>query len=167
MHRSHRSTFSSYRRRKRGYTLIEVVIAALLLAAVLGPFLSHIVSFAKSGEDNEKLQMATNILASVKEELMSVRFKDFLLYADKGKPDANNEYILDDMFYPHSKDQVMEFQKKYRDFDVKGVFKFVQRKGRDPKERSMLHAKIEVTWEQPKIGKQTRETSVSIIDPKS
>lgn len=154
-------------RTKTGYTLIEVVIAALLLAAVLGPFLTHIITFSKTAEDTEKLQMATNILASVKEELMSVRFKDFITYADKGKPDKDNSYPLDDMFYPHSKEQVMNFQKKYRDFNITGTFKFVQRKGRDPKERTMLHARIEVTWEQAKIGKQSRETSVSIIDPKS
>lgn len=150
-----------------GYTLVEVVIAALLLAAVLGPFLTHIITFSKTGEDSEKLQMATNILASVKEELMSVRFKDFITYADKGKPDKDGIYPLDDMFFPHSKEQVMQFQKKYRDFDITGTFKFVQRKGRDPKERTMLFARVEVTWEQTKIGKQMRETSVSIIDPKS
>lgn len=152
---------------KRGMTLLEVVIAVVILVIVLGPFLRNLVWHAKTGEDTEKIQMAIKILQSVKEELMSVRFKDFVTYATKNPPTGGEDYVLDDMFFPESKKEVLNFQTKYRDFDLVGTFKFVQRKGRDPKEKTMISAHVEVTWEQPQTGKQKRTLSLTIVDPKS
>ncbi|MBI3038922.1 type II secretion system protein [bacterium] len=153
--------------KKRAITLLEVVLATLILIIVLGPFLRNLISQAKTGEDTEKLQMATKILQSSKEELMAVRFKDFVAFADKSTPNENKEFTLDDMFYPTAKEEVLKFQKKYRDFEVSGTFKFVERKNRDPKERSTIFFRIEVTWFQPNAGTQKRSTSMTIIDPKS
>lgn len=154
-------------RTRTGFTLIEVVLSLFILALVLGPFLRGLVGQAQVGEDTEKLQMANKILQSVKEEVCSVRFRDFWSFADKNKPNSDGEYNLDDMFWPHSKEEVMEYQKKYRDFEVTGMLKFVPRQGRDAEERSLVYFKVNVTWTQPNMGKQERSTSMMVVEPKS
>lgn len=153
--------------RQRGFTLIEVVLSLFILVLVFGPFLRGLVGQAQVGEDTEKLQMATKILQSVKEEATSVRFRDFWSYADSNTPDANGEYKLDDMFWPHSRDEVVGFQKKYRDFSVTGSFKFVKRQNKETSDRSVLFFKVWVTWTQPNAGKQQRSTSMILVEPKS
>jgi len=154
-------------RSTRGFTLIEVILSLFILALVLGPFLRGLVGQAQVGEDTEKLQMATKILQSVKEEVSSVRFKDFWTYADSNKPNEAGEYKLDDMFWPQSRDEVMGFQKKYRDFDVVGTFKFVRRQNRDASDHSIVFFKVWVSWHQPNAGKQQRSTSMILVEPKS
>ena len=79
-----------------------------------------------------------------------------------------------DIFFPESKNQVIKFQQKYRDFDLTGTFNFVKRLNRPEKERSMLTAKIEVTWDQPgqvdgdkRALKEKRSKSITVLDPKS
>lgn len=151
----------------RGITLVEVVLALFILALVLGPFLRNLVGQAQVGEDTEKLQMATKILQSMKEEVCTVRFRDFWTYAGKNQPDQDGWYVLDDMFWPHSKDEVMAYQKKYRDFEASGTFKFVKRQGRPPDERSMVFFRVFVAWHQPNQGRQVRSTSMIVIEPKS
>jgi len=153
--------------RKQGFTLLEVVIATVLLVIVLGPFLSSLLWHSKKGEDTEKMQMAIKVLQSVKEELNSVRFKDFVTYATKNPVDEGKDYLLDDMFFPESKKEVINFQSKYRDFDLAGSFKFVQRKNRDPKEKTMISAHVEVKWGQPETGIQSKTLSLTLVDPKS
>jgi prepilin-type N-terminal cleavage/methylation domain-containing protein len=153
--------------RRNGMTLVEVTIAVVILVIVLGPFLKNLIWHAKTGEDTEKMAMAIKILQSVKEEVQAVRFKDFTTYADKITPDASDSFHLDDMFFPESRNQVIKFQDKYRDFELTGSFKFVHRVNRDVKERSMLSALIEVTWDQPKVGKQRKTLSITVVDPKS
>ncbi len=152
---------------QRGYTLIEVILSLFILVLVLGPFLRGLGGQAQVGEDTEKLQMAAKILQSVKEEVSSVRFRDFWSYADSNSPDSGGEYKLDDMFWPHSRDEVVSYQKKYRDFNARGTFKFVKRQGRDPADRSVLFFKVWVTWTQPNAGKQERSTSMILVEPKS
>ena|GEM_PF-2162920 len=154
-------------RETHGFTLLEVVLSLFILALVFGPFLQGLVSQAKVGEDTEKLQMAIKILQSVKEEVSTVRFKDFWAFADKNKPDADGNYNLDDMFWPHSKEEVLDYQRKYRDFDVTGMLRFVPRQGREAEERSLVYFKVNVTWTQPNMGKQKRSTSMMVVEPKS
>jgi hypothetical protein len=153
--------------RRRGITLLEVVVATLILIGIVAAVLRNIGGQAKISEDTEKLQMATKILQSVKEELMAVRFRDFRMFADRTTPDESKEYPLDDMFYPHSRDEVLKFQQRFRDFSVRGRFKFVPRKDRDPKERTLVYAKLVVSWNQPNSGPQSRSTGIMIVEPKS
>lgn len=153
-------------RQRRAMSLLEVVLAATILALILGPFLTNLVSQAKITEETEKLQMALKILQSVKEETMSVRFKDYIMYEEKTPPDADGFLPLDDMFYPLSRDEVLKFQKKYRDFKVTGTFKFVKRKDRDPKDKTIVYVKLRIVWHQPSFGERQRETSFMIIDPR-
>jgi hypothetical protein len=153
--------------RPRGITLLEVVVATLILIGIVAAVLRNIDGQAKVSEDTEKLQMATKILQSIKEELMAVRFRDFRTFADRATPDESKEYLLDDMFYPHSRDEVLKFQQRFRDFSVRGRFKFVPRKDRDPKERTLVYAKLVVSWNQPNSGPQSRSTGIMIVEPKS
>ena len=152
---------------RKGFTLLEVVIATVILVIILGPFLKSLVWQAKTTEDTEKLHMANKIMQSVKEELMAVRFKDFVTYSTKFTPDEEKFFLLDDMFYPESFKEVVQFQNKYRDFEVKGKFKFVQRINRDPNEKTIIAAQVEVSWSQPQTGKQSKTLNLTIIDPKS
>lgn len=154
-------------RQPRGMTLLEVILALFILALVLGPFLRGLVGQAQVGEDTEKLQMGLKILQSVKEEVCSVRFRDFWAYSDKNKPNEAGEYVLDDMFWPHSKEEVMNYQKKYRDFEASGTFKYVKRQGRPAEDHSVVFFRVFVTWVQPNAGKQVRSTSMIVVEPKS
>ncbi len=152
---------------EHGFTLIEVILSLFILALVLGPFLRGLVGQAQVGEDTEKLQMAAKMLQSVKEEVAAVRFRDFRTYADANQPNEAGEYKLDDMFWPHSRDEVITFQKKYRDFSVSGSYKFIKRQGREPTERSMVYFRVRVGWNQPNAGRQERSTSMILVEPKS
>lgn len=151
---------------RRAMTLLEIMLAAVIMAMLLGPFLSNLVSQAKISEETEKLQMALKILQSIKEECMSVRFKDFIMFGEKHEPDDNGFYNLDDMFFPHSRDEVISFQKKYRDFQVSGNFKFIKRKDRDPDNKTVIYVKLLVVWFQPGAGEKNREMSYLIVDPR-
>jgi prepilin-type N-terminal cleavage/methylation domain-containing protein len=152
---------------RKGVTLLEVVIATVILVIILGPFLKNLIWQAKTTEDTEKVHMATKVLQSVKEELMAVRFKDFVTYAAKYTPDEERYFVLDDMFFPESKKEVINFQEKYRDFDLTGKFKFVQRINRDPNEKTIVSVIMEISWVQPQTGRQTKTLNLTIIDPKS
>lgn len=151
----------------RGFTLIEVILSLFILALVLGPFLRGLVGQAQVGEDTEKLQMASKILQSVKEEVTAVRFRDFRTYADSSQPGETGDYKLDDMFWPHSRDEVVNYQKRYRDFSVTGTFRFIQRQNREKTDRSMIFFRVRVAWNQPNAGMQERFTSMILVEPKS
>ncbi len=149
---------------RRGLSLLEIVIAIFILAMVAFPFVRGVSSSAKHIENTEKMQMARKIHQSVKEELMSVPFREFVEYADTLGAEPADGYPLDSSFYPNSLTEVEKFQQKYRDFSLDGVFKFIARQGRDPKERAMILVTLDVTWNQPGKGKERSSTGLTLIN---
>jgi len=148
----------------RGVSLLEIVIAIFILAMVAFPFVRGVSSSAKHIENTEKMQMARKIHQSVKEELMSVPFREFVEYADKLGAEPAEGYPLDSFFYPNSHEEVEKYQQKYRDFALAGTFKFIQRQGRDPNERAMILVTLDVTWDQPGKGKEKSSTGLTLIN---
>lgn len=155
--------------KENGMSLLEVVIALSLLAVILAPVLTSVKEQAKISEDTEKLFMANRILQSIKEEITAVKFRDFWEYTNKVKPNSNGEYDLDDMFWPHTKNEVLRFQQKYRDFEVYGTFKYVKRSNEDKNlyNKSIIYYKIYIKWDQPNKGKQVKTYSNILVEPKS
>ncbi|MBF0408537.1 MAG: hypothetical protein HQM10_14395 [Candidatus Riflebacteria bacterium] len=151
----------------RGMTLIEVILALLIMLLMVGTFLRVVMNLAQVGEDNEKMQMANKILQSIKEEICSVRFEDFHTFTSRNQAGQNGDYLLDDIFWPHSREEVMNYQRRYRDFEASGTFKYVQRSGRDPMDHSVIYFKVFVTWFQPNAGKPVKSLSMIIVEPKT
>jgi len=145
-------------------TLLEVLIAAIILAATIIPLYKMMGGSTKAGEDTEKIQMAIKAAQSVKEELNAVGFTYYVQISDKGPPDANGEWALDpDLFYPISAKEVAKFQEKFRDFKVTARYKFLQQPGKTNKD--IVYGTIDVTWFQPVQGDQKRTTNVTIVKP--
>lgn len=149
---------------RHGLSLLEIVIAVFILAMVAFPFVRGVSSSAKHIENTEKAQMARKIHQSVKEELMSVPFREFVEYADKIGAEPAEGYPLDSFFYPNSLTEVEKYQQKYRDFRLDGIFRFIARQGRDPKERAMILVTLDVTWDQPGKGKERSSTGLTLIN---
>lgn len=152
------------RKTDAGLSLVEIMIAIFILAMVATPFVRGVSTSAKHIENNEKAQMARKIHQSVKEELMSVPFREFIEYARKMGPEPPEGYLLDTFFYPNSFEAVEKYQRKYRDFELRGMFRFIPREGRDPTERVMILVTLDVVWQQPGLGQQKSSTGVSLID---
>jgi hypothetical protein len=148
---------------KPGFTVVEVIIAAAILIIAIFPFMRAIGTSAKSVDTTEKTQMANKFLQSIKNELVAMKFKEFALYAQKIGPEPADGYILDDMFFPGTWQNLQEFQKKYRDFKVSGNFKFVARK-KNPLDRSVIFVNLEISWDD---GKQKKTDSITIVDSKT
>lgn len=134
--------------RNTGFSLVEVTIAVFVFILAAWPIYNAITEGAKREIDSTKLAMARKINESVRSEVMSQKFQDV---ADA--VGANTTFSpLDDRFYTKAKLDVLDFQKKYKDFELSV-------EGRvDETRHSVLHFKAAVTWKDYKNQPHPPET---------
>jgi len=151
---------------RRGFTLFEVILAAMIMILALIPLLRALGTSARVADNAEKVQVAQKVLQSIKDELVAVKFMDFHAYAKKmdvaGKAN-NGEYELDDMFFPGTYDNLLQLRKKYPDLTVAGTFKFVTRT-KNPRDRSVIFVQLQISWEK---GKHKLSDSLTLVDSKT
>jgi prepilin-type N-terminal cleavage/methylation domain-containing protein len=69
-------------RRDAGVTLIELLIAMLLLGVILSAAASSLIQFGRTGADNERRVQATALITRLHEELQALPWQDAVLYED-------------------------------------------------------------------------------------
>jgi hypothetical protein len=103
-----------------GISLIEIMVAVLLLALAAIP-IYRTLSFGASKEiENEKIAIANRILESFKNEIMGMPFEDLQTEFS----DTSWQTIGAD--FPNVFNALMEAQKKYKDFEFSGQVRQVE-----------------------------------------
>jgi prepilin-type N-terminal cleavage/methylation domain-containing protein len=76
--RSHR-----YRHDQAGMSLVEVLVAILLLGVILSASASSLIQFSRTAADNERRVQATALLNRLHEEMQALPWADAVLYEDE------------------------------------------------------------------------------------
>ncbi len=120
---------------QRAVTLVEICLALTILVVALIPLMRMSSSDAVVVIETEKIQMAERILESIKTEIMAMPFKRFYerIDADGVAAEDVGPFVLSDGFYPISLSEVLEIQKKYKDFAVVGTWSFLLKEGKPDK----------------------------------
>jgi hypothetical protein len=121
---------------RKAVTLIEITLALTILVVALIPLMRMSSSDAVTVIETEKIQMAERILESIKTEITAMPFKRFYERIDAEGTNAAEEvgpFELSDGFYPISLSEVLEIQKKYKDFAVVGTWSFLIKEGKPDK----------------------------------
>jgi len=95
---------------RRGYSLLEVVIATFIFAVAIIPIYKTLSWQSAQEIETTKISLAKSIVASVKEEILSRPFKEVI--------DGVQDDKLVGQPYPFSLTKLIEAQKKYRDFEL-------------------------------------------------
>lgn len=147
----------------RGITLLEVFIAVAVLMMAIIPIFHHSSDDAATALETEKIQKADHILQSVKEELVAMPFKKFNVATEGADEDDYGPYELPSGFFPVTYNEVLELQKKYRDFQIVGTWSYLIRN--EKVDRSMVQVDMMVYWDRPKAPPIKRTKSMLIVKP--
>jgi hypothetical protein len=149
----------------KGVTLVEICIALTILVVALVPLMRMSSGDATTAIETEKIQMAERILESVKSEVMAMPFKRFYERIEADNEDENKAgpFSLSDGFYPVSLNEVLEIQKKYKDFAVVGTWSFLLKSGKIDK--TMVQADIECSFSRAGAKPLVRNKSFLIVRP--
>lgn len=96
--------------RTRGYTMLEIIIAAGILAIAIIPIYEALSGQSAREHETSKIALAKSIVSSLKEEIMSRPFDDVDAMVADGK--------LAGQPYPFTLSLLIEAQKKFKDFDL-------------------------------------------------
>jgi Tfp pilus assembly protein PilV len=103
-----------------GFSLLEVIIASLLLAFALIPIYRSLTTGAAQEIDTTKLSMARKILESLRNELNAIPFKELENF------NLNHTTFTDIGLagIPITIQHLLDNQKKYKDFSLKVEMKY-------------------------------------------
>lgn len=150
---------------RQAVTLVEICIALTILVIAIVPLMRMSSGDASTAIETEKIQMSERILESVKAEIMAMPFKRFYerIEADKEDEKKAGPFALSDGFFPISLSEVLEVQKKYKDFAVVGTWSFLLKGGKVDK--TMVQADIECSFSRPGGVPLIRNKSFLIVRP--
>lgn len=153
--------------KKKAVTLIEICLALTILVVALVPLMRMSSSDAVTVIETEKIQMAERILESIKAEVLAMPFKRFYERIDEEGTNAAEDvgpFVLSDGFYPISLSEVLEIQKKYKDFAVVGTWSFLLKDGKPDK--TMVQADVSCSFSRSgKAPPVVRNKSFLIVKP--
>lgn len=73
---------SSWRRDAAGVTLIELMVAMLLLGVILSAAASSLIQFGRTAADNERRVQATALMTRLHEEMQALPWRNAVVYED-------------------------------------------------------------------------------------
>ena len=128
---------------KKAVTLVEVMLACLILALAIIPLVSNSQQSAVRAIETEKIQIAERILESVKSEMMTMKFDTYYQLADLEHIDkkAVGPFPLSDGYYPVTLLEVMKVQEKYKDFTVEGSWRWNETSDGKP-DKTIINAEV-------------------------
>ena len=136
-----------------GLTLIEILIAVCIIGLAIIPIYRHISTQASVNLQTEKIQMADKILQSIKEEMMALPYKTFTERSKTATKNELGQFVLTDDLYPVTLQEVLNVQKKYKDFQVTGSWFFLNREVKAGKvDNNVAQVDVKITWTIPGKG---------------
>jgi len=105
----------------RGLTILELVLAVVILAVGIIPIYRFMTRESATALSTEKLQMADKILASIQQELAGTPFRTLTAGLPANGP---RRLPLSDGHIPLTREKVVAFQQRYKDFGVEGEIEF-------------------------------------------
>lgn len=149
----------------KGVTLTEICIALTILIVALVPLMRMSSGDAVTVIETDKIQMSERILESIKSEVMAMPFKRFYERIEQDNEDKEKAgpFVLSDGFYPVSLSEVLEIQKKHKDFAVVGTWTFLMKGGKVDK--TMVQADIECSFSRAGAAPMVRNKSFLIVRP--
>ena len=138
---------------KKAFTLLEIIIACLILSFAIIPLVNSSKSDAAKAIETEKIQMAERILESIKSELMTMKFSIWYdrAEAENLNKDAVGPFPLNDAYYTSSINDVLKVQQKYKDFSVVGTWSWAIGSDKKP-DKTMVNAEISCFFTNPGKG---------------
>lgn len=121
--------------KKRAYSLVEVLIAAIIFVAAAIPIYYAIAGGASKGVETTKLAMARKILESFREEVMGRKFDELFAF-----PGGSITFVAMAGGYPKTLSEVLEFQRDYKDFEFSPTIRV------SPDRATVLEISGSVTW---------------------
>ena len=152
----------------RGVTFIEIMIAVFILAAALLPVLSTIQYGSKStvkvNNYSKAMRLALGLVEECKFVPMKTIIKDYQGLAD------NTWEVLNENYYPKTKESLAEFASQLKDLTWEGKLKV--RKGRvrpnEPETIREVWIQVDARWtEGDKTGVRQVRISNAIYNPDS
>lgn len=119
----------------RAFTLIEVLIAALIFIAAAVPIYYAVAGGAGRGIETTKLSMARKILESFREEVMGRKYDEL-----ENMAGGSTAFVNMSGGYPKTLSEVLEFQKNYKDFEFSPQIRI------SPERDTVLEISGSVTW---------------------
>jgi len=149
----------------KGVTLTEICIALTILIVALVPLMRMSSGDAVTVIETDKIQMSERILESIKSELMAMPFKRFYERVEQDNEDKEKAgpFVLSDGFFPVSLSEVLEIQKKHKDFAVVGTWTFLMKGGKVDK--TMVQADIACSFSRAGAAPMVRNKSFLIVRP--
>lgn len=136
---------------KKAFTLVEVLVAAVIFVIAAVPIYYALAGGASRGIETTKLSMARKILESFREEVMSKSF-------DEIKPMVSGTAFADfSGGYPKTLSDVLEFQKQYKDFTFAPTARI------SPDRATVIEFRGSVTWTRADGSKHPEEKLAFIL----
>jgi prepilin-type N-terminal cleavage/methylation domain-containing protein len=121
--------------KKRAFTLVEVLIAAVIFVIAAVPIYYALAGGASRGIETTKLSMARKILESFREEINSKSFTEI-----KSMAGGATDFVTLSGGHPKTLEEVLEFQKQYKDFSFTPEVKI------NADRPTVLELKAAITW---------------------
>lgn len=118
-----------------GFSILEIVVATLIFLVAAIPLYKALTIGAEKEIDSTKLSMARKILESLRAEVIAKPFDEL-----SNLLGGSTSFIdLPDGAYTHTLSEVLETQRKYKDFDLKVKARFAT-------PGSVIEVKGTITW---------------------
>jgi len=120
---------------RRAFSLVEVLVAALIFVGAAVPIYYAIAGGASKGIETTKLAMARKILESFREEVMGRKFEELETFAG-----GSTAFVNMAGGYPKTLSDVITFQRDYKDFQFSPEIRV------SPDRETVLEISGSVTW---------------------
>ena len=144
---------------KKGFSLVEIVIATFVFVLAAIPIYYSISEGAAKEVDATKLAMSRKILESCRSEVVNLGFEKIKTALESASPPLSNTAYIDlpTGFFTTSFEKVLETQRKYKDYE------FTAQVRESASSDSILQVKVTATWTQATGGKHVPEELTFIV----
>ena len=138
--------------KKKAFTLVEVLIAAVIFVMGAVPIYYAIAGGAGRSIETTKLSMARKILESFREEIMAKSFEEVAPMVPAGA-----DFDTLEGGFPKTMSEVLDFQRQYKDFSFEPTARF------NPSRNTVIEFMGSVTWTRADGSKHPDETLAFVM----